>query len=140
MTRLTPARLLAVLLGAGIAVCALILSETHAGSLSCPTSGCSIVQSSGYAHVFGLPLALVGLLGYLAMGGSLALLGRRGRVAAAGLAVGGALFALYLIGVQLFVIGAVCFWCVVNDTLTVSIAALLCLQLVRGHTATSAAV
>ena len=140
MTRLTPARLLAVPLGAGIAVCGLILSETHAGSLSCPTSGCSIVQRSGYAHVFGLPLALVGLLGYLAMGSALALLRRWGRIAATGLAVGGALFALYLIGVQLFVIGAVCFWCVVNDTLTVSIAALLCLQLVRGHTETSATV
>lgn len=131
MKRLTLPRLLYVLLGAGIGVCALILSEKSAGSLACPTSGCKIVQSSGYAHVFGQPLALVGLFGYLAIGCALAVPGWRGRVAAAGLAVGGALFALYLVSLQLFVIDAVCVWCVVNDTLVLSLAALLCLRLVR---------
>lgn len=131
MKRLTLPRLLYLLLGAGIVVCALTLGEKSAGSLACPTSGCTVVQSSGYAHVFGQPLALVGLLGYLAIGCALMLPGWRGRVTAAGLAAGGALFALYLIGLQLFVIGAVCFWCVVNDTLTLSIAALLCVRLVR---------
>ena len=131
MKRLTQPRLLYLLLSAGIGVCALILSETSAGSLACPTSGCTIVQSSAYAHVFGQPLGVVGLVGYLAIGGALAVPGWRGRVAAAGLAVGGALFAVYLVSLQLFVIDAVCVWCVVNDTLVLSLAALLCLRLVR---------
>ena len=119
------------LLGGGILLCALLLHEKAPGSLACPTSGCAIVQRSGYAHVFGLSLALVGLLGYVAIGGALAVRGWRGRVTATGLAVGGGVFALYLIGVQVFVIHAVCFWCVVNDTLTFAIAALLCVRLVR---------
>lgn len=33
----------------------------------CPTKGCDTVLSSPYANVFGLPLALFGLLGYLSM-------------------------------------------------------------------------
>jgi uncharacterized membrane protein len=120
-----------VLLGAGLAVCTLTLLEKSAGSLSCPTSGCRIVQSSGYTHVFGQPLALVGLGGYLAIGFSLAVRDWRAHVAAAGLAVGAALFALYLLGVQLFVIDAVCFWCVVNDALVLSLTALVCVRLRR---------
>ena len=36
-------------------------------STACPTSGCEQVLSSPYATVFGLPLALFGLLAYLAM-------------------------------------------------------------------------
>jgi uncharacterized membrane protein/glutaredoxin len=38
------------------------------GVTACPTSGCEQVLSSAYAEVFGLPLALFGLLAYLAMG------------------------------------------------------------------------
>jgi uncharacterized membrane protein len=131
VSRPTLQRVLYLLLGAGIGVCSLILSEKSAGSLACPTSGCKVVQSSGYTHVFGQPLALIGLLGYLAIGCALLIPGWRGRVAATGLAVGGALFALYLVGLQLFVIDAVCMWCVVSDAFTVSIAALLCVRLVR---------
>jgi uncharacterized membrane protein len=36
-------------------------------STACPIEGCNIVLSSPYANVFGLPLALFGLLAYLAM-------------------------------------------------------------------------
>ena len=133
MRRIPLAGALWTLLGVGVAVCILILSEKSAGSLACPTSGCTVVQRSGYAHLFGMPLALAGLLGYLAVGATLLLHGWRGRVAAAGVASGGALFALYLIAVQVFVLDAVCLWCVVNDTLAVAIAVLLCMRLVRRH-------
>jgi uncharacterized membrane protein len=133
LRRITLTRALWALLGAGGVVCVLILTEKSTGSLGCPTAGCTVVQRSAYAHVFGMPLAVAGLLGYLAVGGSLLLHGWRGRVAAAGLATGGALFALYLVAVQVFVIDAVCIWCVVNDTLAVAIAVLLCVQLVRRH-------
>ena len=37
------------------------------GEVTCPTSGCEQVLSSAYATVFGQPLALFGLLAYLAM-------------------------------------------------------------------------
>lgn len=121
------------LIAAGIAICLLTLNERSAGSLACPTSGCRIVQSSAYAHIFGLPLALAGLVGLLALGGLLSVKGYIGRVVSAGLAAGSALFALYLIGLQLFVIGAVCAWCTANDTIAVALALLLCYRLVAGR-------
>lgn len=39
------------------------------GSAACPTEGCDKVLESPYATVFGLPLAVYGLLAYLAMAG-----------------------------------------------------------------------
>ena len=38
-------------------------------SAACPTEGCDKVLSSPYATVFGLPLALFGLLAYASMAG-----------------------------------------------------------------------
>jgi uncharacterized membrane protein/glutaredoxin len=42
-------------------------NKLFGGETACPTSGCEQVLSSPYAEVFGLPLALFGLLAYLAM-------------------------------------------------------------------------
>lgn len=42
-------------------------NKLFGGETACPTSGCQQVLSSPYAEVFGLPLALFGLLAYLAM-------------------------------------------------------------------------
>jgi uncharacterized membrane protein len=45
----------------------LTASKLFGGETACPTSGCQQVLSSAYAEVFGLPLALFGLLAYLSM-------------------------------------------------------------------------
>jgi uncharacterized membrane protein/glutaredoxin len=42
-------------------------TKLFGGETACPTSGCEKVLSSPYAEIFGLPLALFGLLAYLAM-------------------------------------------------------------------------
>ena len=42
-------------------------NKLFGGETACPTSGCEQVLSSPYAEIFGLPLALFGLLAYLAM-------------------------------------------------------------------------
>jgi uncharacterized membrane protein/glutaredoxin len=42
-------------------------TKLFGGETACPTSGCEQVLSSAYATVFGLPLALFGLLAYLAI-------------------------------------------------------------------------
>jgi uncharacterized membrane protein/glutaredoxin len=43
------------------------VTKLFGGEAACPTSGCEQVLSSPYAEIFGLPLALFGLLAYLAM-------------------------------------------------------------------------
>ncbi len=45
----------------------LTITKFLGGETACPTSGCEQVLSSAYATVFGQPLALFGLLAYLAM-------------------------------------------------------------------------
>jgi uncharacterized membrane protein len=89
------------------------------GSLACGAGGCEAVQLSRWSSFLGVDVALLGLIGYLGLLGlALAglrqdLTGRRG-VAVALLAASGVgvLFAGYLTYLELFVIHAICFWCV----------------------------
>ena len=79
--------------------------------------GCESVQQSDYAEIAGIPVALLGLASY-----SLVLVlvlwdAPNARLAAATLAFVGVLFSIYLLVLQLFVIDAVCIWCLVNDVL-----------------------
>ena len=46
----------------------LTFSKLAGTSVVCPTSGCDLVLSSPYAEIYGIPLPLFGVLGYLGMG------------------------------------------------------------------------
>jgi uncharacterized membrane protein len=89
------------------------------GPLKCGTGGCDTVQASRWAVFLGLPVALYGVVGYaLILVVALvalrpATLERRGwNVLLAILATGGLLFTAYLTYLELFVIHAICRWCV----------------------------
>jgi uncharacterized membrane protein len=79
--------------------------------------GCETVQQSSYAELAGIPVALLGLLGYAAIFAFALWDTPNARLGAAALAVVGLAFSLYLIVLQLFVIDAVCVWCLANDVL-----------------------
>jgi uncharacterized membrane protein len=79
--------------------------------------GCETVQESEYAEIGDIPVALLGLLSYTAILVLLAWDAPSARLGAATLALVGVLFGAFLLVVQLFVIDAVCVWCVVNDVL-----------------------
>ncbi len=89
------------------------------GDLRCGTGDCEYVQTSFYGALFGVPVAFYGVVGYalilaVALAGlQPASLGRRWptRLLAA-LAAGGFLFTLYLTYIELFVLHAICRWCV----------------------------
>jgi uncharacterized membrane protein len=89
------------------------------GSLACGTGGCEVVQTSRYAMFAGVPVALLGVIGYAAMLG-VSLAGLHGRWAAspaptrllAALAALGVLFSGYLTYLEAEVIHAWCRWCV----------------------------
>ena len=89
------------------------------GRLQCGTGTCEYVQTSRYGALFGVPVAFYGMVGYAMIftvavtGLQPAFLDRRWPTAvAATLAVGGLLFTLYLTYVELFVLHAICRWCV----------------------------
>lgn len=90
------------------------------GTLSCGASGgCDTVQTSPYAVMLGLPVPVYGVAGYAALLG-LSVLGlyprwrdsRAVSLALACLATAGFAYTLYLTYLELFVIHAVCRWCV----------------------------
>lgn len=89
------------------------------GPLKCGTGGCETVQTSQYAVLFGMPVAFYGVVGYFAIF-IIALISLRPAALAEpkwnrlmlGLATVGVLFTAYLTYLELFVIHAICRWCV----------------------------
>jgi uncharacterized membrane protein len=77
--------------------------------------GCETVQESEYAEIAGIPVAVLGLGAYAAILALVLWDSAGARLAAAALAFVGLLFSLYLLALQLFVIDAVCIWCLAND-------------------------
>ena len=115
----------------GIAV-SVYLTIVHydEGLLVCGLSDCHTVQASSYAELVGIPVALLGLGMYVAvLGLGLARIVRPGAlivgtVASFSLTLAGVLFAVYLTYIELFVLEAICQWCVVSAVLTTAL--LLC--------------
>ena len=94
-------------------------------ALVCVASGgCETVQESEYAEIAGIPVALLGLGAYATVLGLIAWDSPTARLAAAMLAVVGLVFSLYLLALQLFVIDAICAWCLVNDVVIAPLLAL----------------
>ena len=110
---------------AGVAVAG-YLTWTHYAELN-PVcvgggGGCERVQSSEYSELAGIPVALIGLVTYVAILGLLLLPRMRGVLAAAGLALIAFAFSAYLTYLELFVIDAICQWCVGNAAVATALA------------------
>ncbi|HLQ68480.1 MAG TPA: vitamin K epoxide reductase family protein [Gemmatimonadales bacterium] len=90
------------------------------GAIKCGASGaCEVVQTSRWAVFLGQPVALYGVIGYVvilivALAGlwPAALVQRGWNVLLFGLATIGFVFTLYLTYLEVFVIHAICRWCV----------------------------
>ncbi len=121
--------LIAVLAFAGLIVSTLALQVHYAtGTQPCDINtrwDCGIVNHSSYsviAHTH-VPVAVIGMAGYLLMG-ILALARRRAWLFAA--AVLGLLYALYLSGIEKNVLQVWCLYCVISQCL-IALITLLCL-------------
>ena len=130
------------LAGAGIAAYLAFVKLTGSTAV-CPTSGCETVQRSRYSELGGVPVSLLGLLAYLAIFATALRREPVALVAGAALALAGVAFAAYLLVVQLWVIDAVCVWCVASDCVAAALAVLTVVRLraldhndsLYGHTA-----
>jgi uncharacterized membrane protein len=101
------------------------------------SGGCERVQSSDYAELAGVPVALLGLFGYGAILASLAVPGDAGRFAGALVALTGFGFSAWLTYVELFEIDAICQWCVASAVLMTALAIVTSLRLAAPRTAGS---
>ena len=123
-------------LGTAITAYLLYVRQTG-GALVCSTGGCETVQSSSYAVVLGVPVAALGLIGFLALLVTALARGDWARLSQATLALTAFFFSAYLLYIQLAVIDAICQWCLAADVLTTAIVALALLRLRFGATPAS---
>jgi len=104
------------LVGLGIASYLLAVRVLGEAPACGPIKGCETVAASEYATIAGIPVALFGVLfSILLLGACLAWwrgADRRALYAAYGLGLAGILAVLYLTYLELFVIEAICVWCV----------------------------
>lgn len=133
--------LIPLLLVTGLLVAGyLTYTETTLSEATCGVIGdCNAVQQSPYARIFGIPVGLLGLIGYSAMLAAWALGRFTDRLDADallfGMALAGVAFSAYLTFLEPFVIGASCAWCLTSAVL---MALLLWLSIPAGWDALSA--
>jgi uncharacterized membrane protein len=124
---------IAVVAALGLAIAGYLTYVHYAGLhvLCLSSGGCETVQASDYAKLAGVPVALIGLVGYIAILASL-LLPREVQVpAGAGLAMIGFGFSAYLTYRELFTIDAICQWCVASAVLMTLLLALTLTRALR---------
>ena len=108
------------------------------GALACGSGACEMVQTSSWSRFAGVEVALIGVVGYAALF-ILAMLAlqpgaeerRWPGQALAAMAGIGVLFTVYLTYIELFVLHAICRWCVGSAAIITSVLALALLGLRR---------
>jgi uncharacterized membrane protein len=94
-------------------------------------SNCERVQTSDYAVVTGLPVALVGVLGYVGILLASLRSARLFRAAAVYLAYVGFGFSAYLTWAELAEIDAICQWCIASALVMTALAGLATWRILR---------
>ena len=112
------------------------------GTIACGTGGCETVQLSPQSRFLGVEVALIGVIGYAVLLG-LSMVALDSRFAGRSwplktlvvLTAGAVLFTLYLKYLELFVIHAICRWCVASAVIIVAMLVLLLIEWRRGDPA-----
>jgi len=104
--------------GIGVATYIAIV-EAGGGSPICVAggSGCQTVAESSYSHLFGVNIAIFGIVGYVLLLAAALLRGDAARMAGFGIALGGFGYSLFLTYLEIFKIEAICQWCVASAVL-----------------------
>jgi uncharacterized membrane protein len=114
----------------GMAIAGYLASVELAGGVAVcgPVGNCTAVHASVYARLLGVPVGVLGLLGYAAIFGCWLVArlarGRVTHIARTGIpliALAGTLFSIYLTFLEPFVIGATCAWCLASAVLMATI-------------------
>lgn len=130
---------LASLAGLFVATYLYLYKIGQIGSLACGTGGCETVQLSPQSRFIGVDVSLIGVVGYAVLL-LLSLLALQPRFAGHAwpsrlllwLAGGALLFSAYLTGLELFVIHAICRYCVASAVIILLIFVLALLDWRRG--------
>lgn len=131
-------RTVAVASGIGLAISAYLTWVHYTGDLALciGVGGCETVQGSRFAVAGGVPVALIGLGGF-ALIFAVAVVRLReaapvwADIAIFALSMAATLYVAYLTYIELFVLGAVCPWCVAVATCSVIVLVVVSFELLR---------
>ena len=129
--RLRQVAIVLALIGLGVAA---YLTYVHYEGVEpvCGLGGdCEKVQTSEWADLAGVPVALLGLIGYAAILATLFVEREEALVAGALIALVGFGFSAYLTYRELFTIDAICPWCVASAVIVTLLAILTTVRLLR---------
>ncbi len=104
----------------GIGIAAYIaIAQADGGAPAClaGSGGCETVSASSHSELAGISVAVLGIVGYVLLLGASLLRGDGARMAGFGLALAGFGYSVYLTYLELFVIEAICQWCVASAIL-----------------------
>ena len=93
--------------------------------------GCEQVQTSEWAELAGVPVALLGLIGYAGIFASVFVPGEAGLLAGAAMSLIGFGFSAYLTYREIWSIEAICIWCVASAIVLTLLAVLSVARLLR---------
>jgi uncharacterized membrane protein len=99
-------------IGLGIATYLTVVHYAGGAPVCAIAHGCETVQKSDYAKLAGIPVALLGVIGYIGILGSLIRDDENARMTAAFLSIVGFGFSAWLTFVEINKIDAICIWCV----------------------------
>jgi uncharacterized membrane protein len=95
------------------------------------SSGCLTVAESSYSHLLGINVAVFGIAGYALLLVTSILRGDPARLAGFAVSLIGLGFSVYLTYLELFVIDAICQWCVASAIVMMIIFAISTTRMVR---------
>jgi uncharacterized membrane protein len=125
------------ILGALDALYLLIFKLTGNSHMCLGNGGCHDVNFSSYSVIYGIPVSVFGLSAYLAilcilfLEGRLKIAKENGPVAIFGISLGGVAFSAYLTYLEIYVIHAICPFCVASAILITLIFILAIIRLVK---------
>ncbi len=134
---LTRISVVLAILGFLVAVYMTIFKLTDNQTMCLGNGGCSVVNNSVYSEVYGIPVAVVGALGYAAIllvltqSRRWAFLNRNATLVAFGLCLAGFLFTAYLIYVEIALIHALCPFCLASQAIMTLLFAVAVVRLLR---------
>lgn len=119
-------------LGIGVATY-IAIANAGGGEPAClaGSRGCATVTDSVYSELLGINVAVLGIAGYALLLVTAILRGDGARMAGFALALTGFGFSVYLTYLELFVIDAICQWCVASAILMTVLFGLNAARMVR---------
>lgn len=129
--RLRIASFVIALIGLGAAGYLTYSKYAHGGVCGV-SGGCTIVQQSKWSELFGIPVSVLGIAGYVVILGTLSLRGETARLALVVATGGGFLFSLYLMYRAYITLKAFCPFCTTSAVCMTLLFLISAARFVRG--------